>query len=66
MLIELNRHALIKIISAMSPHYEIMDHPLIKGSIDGSYGRWSWDVNFEDLTDEQLVTILALLTGAVR
>ena len=62
MLIELSRKNLIQIISSMKPSFDAMSHPLIKGTIDGSYGRWSWEVDFDNLTDEQLVTMLATLT----
>lgn len=60
--IEMSRKALIKIVSSMSPSYEAMRHPLIKGTLDGSYMRWSWSVDFETLSDKDLVTMLVILT----
>jgi hypothetical protein len=61
--IDVTTRDLITIVRQLSPPYEAMNHPLIKGTIDGSYGRWSWNVKFNELTELELVTMLALCTG---
>ena len=58
----MSRERMLQIIRSMSPTPEQMNHPLVCGTIDGSYGRWSWNPGMEGLTDDELLELFDLLT----
>lgn len=59
--VTLNREQMLRIIRGVSPTYEQMKHRLVCGTVDGSYGRWSWGEGMEGLTNEELLELFNLL-----
>ncbi len=58
MICDLKKDDLVNLVKGTSPHYELMDNPLVKrcGSyIGGFHDRWDWNNHFdEDITEQQL------------
>jgi hypothetical protein len=56
--LELTKEDLIALVKGTSPHYNVMEHPLIKsnGSYSGGFkDEWNWNYTFDkSLTEEQL------------
>ena len=62
MKVDLDREDLINLVSGVSPSYELMDNPKIRelGNFMGSYGRWEWNSEIEDLSEKELFEIYKL------
>lgn len=63
MTVNLEKSDLINLMKGIKPHYDIFDHPLIKGNgcyIGGFFDNWIWNSNLEYLSEEEIWQIYQL------